>query len=43
MQVAQAGSAEQIATVHGILNDTRRKIYQVLAEDAPDEASGDGT
>jgi DNA-binding PadR family transcriptional regulator len=38
MQVAQAGSDQQIATVHGILNDTRRKIYQVLAEDAPDEA-----
>jgi DNA-binding PadR family transcriptional regulator len=42
MQVAQAGSAEQIAKVHGILNDTRRKIYQVLAEDAPDQAAGDG-
>jgi hypothetical protein len=40
--VAQAGSEEQIATVHGILNDTRRKIYRVLAEDAPDEATGDG-
>ena len=38
MQVAQAGSAEQIKTVHGILNETRRKIYQVLAEDVPDEA-----
>jgi DNA-binding PadR family transcriptional regulator len=42
MQVAQAGSEEQIATVHGILNDTRRRIYRVLAEDAPDEAAGDG-
>ena len=41
MQVAQAGSAEQIKAVHGILNETRRKIYQVLAEDAP-EAAGDG-
>jgi DNA-binding PadR family transcriptional regulator len=42
MQVAQAGSAEQIKAVHGILNETRRKIYQVLAEDAPDEAPPDG-
>ncbi|MGA8372549.1 MAG: PadR family transcriptional regulator [Acidimicrobiales bacterium] len=39
MQVAQAGSARQIETVQGILNETRRKIYQVLAEDAPDEAA----
>jgi DNA-binding PadR family transcriptional regulator len=42
MQVAQAGSAEQIKTVHGILNETRRKIYQVLADDIPDEADADG-
>ena len=41
MQVAQAGTAEQIAAVHGILNETRRRIYLVLAEDVPDDATVD--
>jgi DNA-binding PadR family transcriptional regulator len=36
MQVAQAGSAEQIKAAQGILTETRRRIYQVLAEDASD-------
>ena len=39
MQVGQAGSATQIEKVHGILNETRRRIYQVLAEDDPDQGS----
>ena len=33
MQVARAGSDAQIAKAKAILEDTRRKIYQILAED----------
>ena len=33
MQVARAGSDAQIAKAKVILEDTRRKIYQILAED----------
>jgi DNA-binding PadR family transcriptional regulator len=34
-QVAQAGSPGQVRTVGDILTDTRRKIYQVLADGDP--------
>jgi DNA-binding PadR family transcriptional regulator len=33
MQVARAGSDSQIAQAKAILDETRRKIYQILAED----------
>ncbi len=31
-QVAVSGTHEQLATVTGILDEARRKIYQLLAE-----------
>lgn len=39
MQVARAGSDEQIERAKAILNDARSKIYRLLAED--DAATGD--
>lgn len=33
MQVARAGSQDQVERTIGILNDARRKIYQILAQD----------
>jgi len=39
MQVARAGSRDQVDRTIGILNEARKKIYQILAEDgdgAPD-------
>jgi DNA-binding PadR family transcriptional regulator len=33
-QVAQAGSSEQIATARGVLDDTRKRLYRLLADDA---------
>ncbi len=40
MQVGQAGDAQQIAKATELLNETRRKLYLILAEDdhATDEA-----
>jgi len=35
MQVAQAGSKEQVAQAQKILGETRRKLYLLLAEDLP--------
>jgi DNA-binding PadR family transcriptional regulator len=40
-QVAQAGSSRQHAAAAEILRDTRRRLYQLLAEDAP-EAGPEG-
>ncbi|WP_322760096.1 PadR family transcriptional regulator [Frankia sp. Cr2] len=37
MQVAQAGSDAQIKAAQGILTDTRRALYRILADDEPDE------
>jgi DNA-binding PadR family transcriptional regulator len=34
-QVAQAGTAEQIAAAQVALDDARKRIYRLLAEDAP--------
>ena len=43
MQVGRAGSEQQIKTVAGILTDTRRRIYLVLADGTPaDDAPSDG-
>ncbi len=39
-QVAHAGTNQQIATVAGILTETRRKIYLVLADEAPAGTDG---
>ena len=33
-QVAQAGSGEQIASARAILDDTRKQLYRLLADDA---------
>jgi len=33
MQVARAGSESQVAEARSVLEETRRKIYQILAED----------
>jgi DNA-binding PadR family transcriptional regulator len=37
VQVAQAGTEGQIAEARQILSDTRRRLYQLLAEDTEDE------
>jgi hypothetical protein len=36
-QVAQAGTPEQIAAAQAALDEARKKIYRLLAEDAPPE------
>ena len=44
MQVAQTGSARQIARAKDILNEARKSLYRLLAEDEPassDDASTD--
>jgi DNA-binding PadR family transcriptional regulator len=41
MQVGRAGSQHQIKAVREILTDTRRRIYLVLADGTPEEASAD--
>ena len=33
-QVAQAGSGEQIAAAQAVLDDTRKRLYRLLADDA---------
>jgi DNA-binding PadR family transcriptional regulator len=33
MQVARMGSEDQVEKAHGILTETRRKLYRILAED----------
>jgi DNA-binding PadR family transcriptional regulator len=38
-QVLHAGEATQIAQAKGVLRDTRRKLYRILAEDAPEAAA----
>ena len=43
MQVAQAGTPAQVASVREILIQTRRRIYQVLAEDEPGSGGAPGT
>ena len=35
-QIAQAGTAEQIAAAREILNNARRSLYGILAEDEPE-------
>jgi DNA-binding PadR family transcriptional regulator len=37
-QVAQAGTPEQIAAAQAALDEARKKIYRLLAEDAPSDA-----
>jgi DNA-binding PadR family transcriptional regulator len=39
-QVAHAGTNQQIATVAGILTETRRRIYLVLADETPAGTEG---
>jgi DNA-binding PadR family transcriptional regulator len=41
MQVAHAGSKEQIDRTAAILNDTRRQLYAILAEDAAADDSAE--
>ena len=38
MQVARTGSEAQIEQAKAILNESRRKLYQILAEDDPAES-----
>jgi hypothetical protein len=38
VQVAQAGSDDQIARAREILLDTRKRLYGLLAEDGPTES-----
>jgi DNA-binding PadR family transcriptional regulator len=38
-QVLHAGEAPQIAQAKDVLRDTRRKLYRILAEDAPEAAA----
>jgi DNA-binding PadR family transcriptional regulator len=38
-QVLHAGEAEQIAQAKDVLRDTRKKLYRILAEDAPESDS----
>ena len=35
-QVLHAGEPAQIAQAKDVLRDTRRKLYRILAEDAPE-------
>jgi DNA-binding PadR family transcriptional regulator len=37
MQVARAGSEAQVANVKEVLEETRRRIYEILAEQAPQD------
>ena len=37
MHVGQAGSARQIEAAKGILSDTRRRLYKLLADDDTDQ------
>ena len=41
MQVGQAGSSRQIEAAKGILNDTRRRLYKLLADDDTDQPTQD--
>ena len=41
-QVVQAGSAKQRAAAADILRDTRRRLYQLLADDAPETTAAEG-
>jgi DNA-binding PadR family transcriptional regulator len=41
-QVAQAGSSRQHAAAAEVLRDARRRLYQLLAEDAPEPTSEGG-
>jgi DNA-binding PadR family transcriptional regulator len=41
-QVMQAGSARQRAAAADILRDTRRRLYQLLADDAPETTATEG-
>ncbi|MFG2002788.1 PadR family transcriptional regulator [Spirillospora sp. NPDC048911] len=36
MQIVHSGSPEQVAQAKTVLSDTRRDLYRILAEDAPD-------
>ncbi len=38
-QVAQAGSDAQIEQARGVLTETRRSLYRILAEDEPDSGA----
>jgi DNA-binding PadR family transcriptional regulator len=37
-QVAQAGTSEQVTAAGDVMRDTRRKLYQLLAEDSADKS-----
>jgi hypothetical protein len=38
MQVVQAGNAAQIAKAKKVLAASRRSLYEILAEDSPEDA-----
>ena len=38
MQVAQAGSPEQVSATQVLLDDARKSVYRLLAEDSPPQA-----
>jgi hypothetical protein len=39
IQIAQAGTAEQTAAAREVLNNARRSLYGILAEDDPESPS----
>jgi hypothetical protein len=39
-QVAQAGTSTQLAAAHEILRETRKRLYQLLADDDPGASRG---
>jgi hypothetical protein len=41
MQVLRAGSEAQVAEAGRVLTETRRSLYRILAEDAPEPEPGD--
>lgn len=41
MQVAQTGSERQVARAKDILNEARKSLYRLLAEDDPETENGD--
>jgi DNA-binding PadR family transcriptional regulator len=41
MQIAYAGNPAQVAEAREVLAETRRSLYRILAEDAPEPEPGD--
>lgn len=41
MQIVHSGSAEQVEQARDVLSETRRSLYRILADEAPDDPSDD--